>query len=307
MGCGFGVGRGGCFKRAMDLKNLDDKNLLKATAVIAQKERQITVELLRHLREVERRQLYLEIGYSSLYEFTLKELKLSEGSAYRRIQAMRLMIDVPSAAKQMEEGSLSVTTAARVQSALRKAPPDDKEKVLHSVAGKASRELDRELAKHDPRGPREYTRWLNDQEVQLTFSLAKPDFQQLEVLQTLRMHKDVQKTYRVLVTDLVKLGHEKWNPLQRDATSPVKSHRSNPNQVWKTIPPTLRREIWARDQGMCTYKVPGTTKICGSRELVQLDHIQPLALGGKNEASNLRLLCAAHNRARAKETFGDVT
>ncbi|HEY8279858.1 MAG TPA: HNH endonuclease signature motif containing protein, partial [Bdellovibrionota bacterium] len=111
------------------------------------------------------------------------------------------------------------------------------------------------------------------------------------------------KTYKVLISDLVDLGQTKWNPLRCTANSALSSHRVNPHQSWKTIPPTLRREVWARDQGVCTYQSPDTNKICGARDLIQIDHIQPLALGGKNELANLRLLCAAHNRARAEKTF----
>ncbi len=62
--------------------------------------------------------------------------------------------------------------------------------------------------------------------------------------------------------------------------------------------------VWERDGGRCTYKNPDN-KTCASRDLVQIDHIQPLALGGKNELNNLRLLCASHNRRRAEKTFGE--
>src|SRR5262249_2965764 len=149
------------------------------------REREITVGLLRHLREVERRQLYLEIGYPSMYDYVIKELKYSEGAAYRRIQAMRLTKDVPEAEEKMVQGTLSICTAAKVQTALNKLPGEDKSKILSSVEGKSTRETERELAKLDPRGPREYTRWLNANEVQLTFSLDKPNFKMMQELQSL--------------------------------------------------------------------------------------------------------------------------
>jgi 5-methylcytosine-specific restriction endonuclease McrA len=285
------------------LKKLSDHELLKFTARIAQQEREITVNLLQHLQEGERRQLFLDVGYPTLYEYVVKELKFSEGAAYRRIGAMRLVREVPSAAEKLESGKISLCTAAKVQSATKKTPSEDKEKILESVAGKSSRETDRELSKYDPKLAKESTRWINENEVQLSFSLEKLDFQKMQELQSIRSHRDVQKTYRILVTDLVKLGQEKWNPFQRNATSKLKSRCNKEDAAWKTIPPSLRREIWTRDKGVCTFKVPGTDKICGSKDLVQLDHIHPIALGGKNEVSNLRLLCAAHNRARAEKTF----
>ena len=290
-----------------DLKNIEDREFLTRTAEIAKKEREVTVNLLRHLHEVERRQLYLEIGYPSLYEYVIKELKFSEGAGYRRIQAMRLIRDLPEAAEKIVQGQLTLCNASKVQKTMRSAPVEEKLKLVEALEGKSTREADRELAKLDPKGPREFTRWLSQDEVQLTFSLDRPTFSKLDELQSLRTHVDIKKTYKTLVTDLVRLGQEKWNPLRRSVPSAVGEQRVNLHQVWKTVPPTLRREIWQRDKGVCSYKVPNSEKVCGSRDLLQIDHIHPLALGGKNEHANLRLLCAAHNQSRADKTYGPIS
>lgn len=37
---------------------------------------------------------------------------------------------------------------------------------------------------------------------------------------------------------------------------------------------------------------------CGTEEKLTVDHIIPLATGGKNEASNLQFLCEGHQRQR---------
>jgi hypothetical protein len=72
------------------------------------------------------------------------------------------------------------------------------------------------------------------------------------------------------------------------------------------IPIKIRREVWARDQGMCTYKDPQTNRQCRSRFKLQYDHIQPVALGGVTEVHNLRLLCAQHNRWVAIQKLGQM-
>lgn len=44
-------------------------------------------------------------------------------------------------------------------------------------------------------------------------------------------------------------------------------------------------------------EVDGVTgKRCSSRHALEINHMQPLALGGGDGISNLRLLCDAHNR-----------
>jgi len=67
------------------------------------------------------------------------------------------------------------------------------------------------------------------------------------------------------------------------------------------IPAPVRREVWRRDGGCCRYVDPYSGRRCGSRFLLELDHIVPFALGGSAEAGNLRLHCSAHHRLRHRE------
>jgi len=70
------------------------------------------------------------------------------------------------------------------------------------------------------------------------------------------------------------------------------------------VPKAVKTFIWKRDEGRCTYLDPITQKKCNSRFQIQIDHVQPLALQGKTEIKNLRLLCAQHNRFVAIQKFG---
>jgi hypothetical protein len=56
------------------------------------------------------------------------------------------------------------------------------------------------------------------------------------------------------------------------------------------IPEDVRRAVFRRDGGRCA--------MCGSAELLQFDHIIPVALGGASTPENLQLLCAPCNRAK---------
>ena len=66
----------------------------------------------------------------------------------------------------------------------------------------------------------------------------------------------------------------------------------------RAIPTHIRRYIWKRDQGRCTYLNHQSKKQCGSSHFLQIDHIHPFALGGNSDPENLRVLCASHNRYR---------
>lgn len=95
---------------------LSSSELLARTKTLVLEERRATVALIEHLEEIQTRLLYAELGYSSLWEFATRELGLSEGAAQRRIQAMRLVRDVPEAKEKIESGLLSLSNAAKVQS-----------------------------------------------------------------------------------------------------------------------------------------------------------------------------------------------
>ncbi|MBS1985747.1 MAG: hypothetical protein JST16_16435 [Bdellovibrionales bacterium] len=48
------------------IRALKDSELLLATKALAQKERAVTMDVLRHLQEIERRKLFADLKYPSL-------------------------------------------------------------------------------------------------------------------------------------------------------------------------------------------------------------------------------------------------
>ena len=61
---------GGLFMNT-DLKQLSNTQLLSETKKLVQKERQINVLVLQHLQEIEKRKLYLDRGFPSLFEHNI--------------------------------------------------------------------------------------------------------------------------------------------------------------------------------------------------------------------------------------------
>jgi 5-methylcytosine-specific restriction endonuclease McrA len=45
-------------------------------------------------------------------------------------------------------------------------------------------------------------------------------------------------------------------------------------------------------------------KRCEETIRLNVDHIKPVARGGSNDITNLRLLCAKHNQLQAEKIFG---
>jgi hypothetical protein len=83
----------------------------------------------------------------------------------------------------------------------------------------------------------------------------------------------------------------------------VATMNSSPVPARSAIPITIQREVFARDK-CCQYQYSSTGKCCGSHWQLQVDHIQPVWADGTNDLTNLRVLCAKHNRQIYKQQSG---
>ncbi len=97
----------------MNLKHLTDRTLLIDTNALVSKEREFLTKILHHLKEIDKRKLYSDLGYSSLFDYCVRELGYSEGNAHRRIQTCRLLAAMPEIEKKIENGSLSMSNISQ--------------------------------------------------------------------------------------------------------------------------------------------------------------------------------------------------
>src|SRR5687767_10393669 len=104
----------------MNFSSLSDQALLNKLESLGQAERSTLVTVLHCLDEVERRRLFSELSYTSLFDYCSKKLKYPEDQAQRRIVAMRMMRKVPELESKIETGSLTLTSIGLVQSHARR-------------------------------------------------------------------------------------------------------------------------------------------------------------------------------------------
>jgi hypothetical protein len=296
----------------ISIKKLSDEELLSKIQNLVENERKLNIEILHHLAEVESRKLYLARGYSSLFEYSVKELSYSESAAYRRISAMRLLKDIPEVEQKIINGAINLSTAAQVQTFLKAEKKQnisyDKSKkldLLSSVEFKSSRVVERQLASLNPElRLLEKVRPISENESELRLVIDDELKNKLQELKFFLSHIHPNMNYRGLIAYLADLGLKKFSSRKFiDNSSSASQRPATPtpevnNVVSRFIPVVTRNKIWQRDKGCCSYIDPVTKRKCNSRYQIQIDHIIPFALGGKSLEGNLRLLCAAHNRYR---------
>jgi 5-methylcytosine-specific restriction endonuclease McrA len=89
---------------------------------------------------------------------------------------------------------------------------------------------------------------------------------------------------------------------QRLGAKPA-SAKAAPRAGGRGIPKALRRFVIERDSSRCAF-VSADGHRCESTRRLEIDHIQPVALGGETKPDNLRLLCRAHNQHEAERVLG---
>lgn len=98
-----------------------------------------------------------------------------------------------------------------------------------------------------------------------------------------------------------KLGAITRTPRARGVSTrrPCKTDRK------RYVPARVRRAVWERDAGQCTF-VGQTGHRCKAQRFLQFDHIDPVARGGKATVDGMRLRCRTHNQYEAEREFGSA-
>ena len=69
------------------------------------------------------------------------------------------------------------------------------------------------------------------------------------------------------------------------------------------IAAAVRRFVWERDGGQCTFKAADGTR-CTARDRIHFHHDEPYGLGGDRGPENIKLMCATHNGYMAELDYG---
>jgi 5-methylcytosine-specific restriction endonuclease McrA len=291
------------------------------------------MKVLQLLREVEADQHYLAMGYPTLFEFAINELGYSAGSAHRRIQGMRLLKTLPEMEEKLEDGSLSLCVAAKTQSFFHqedrkrreegqaKVSAESKREIVQSMFGASARQCEAKLAAISPESviPHEKERSVAAGKTLIQFVADDELLAKLEKLKGLLAHQNFEGRYDRLFEILADLALKKLDPEQKPQKK-VKPEieGSDPHQEEATagiptvekaaivsrsryVPASIKRAVWNRDGGRCTFRDPATGRQCESRHALQLDHIKPYAWGGETSQSNLQLRCSQHNAYTAQQ------
>ncbi len=305
----------------MNLQNISDQDLVLRLEKLTRTERKITHVILLHINEVDSRQLYAGLGFESLYAYLTKGLFYSESAAYRRLQAARLLKTMPEVAEKIESGALNLSQLTQVQKCLKeenkkglKVGTEKVQEILNTLQHKSILESEKILAfefKQPVKGW-ESVKPQQDESVRLELTFSKVQFEILQQAQSLLSHLCPAGSWNEVLTTLAqkfnqsKLGKEpKQDNVSQNNTDATKAEMTSQSSA-QTYRPYLsvrtKRRLLAKAHHQCEFVNPLTGRKCSSRHQLQIDHRQPLALGGSHNEFNLRVLCRTHNIYEARKS-----
>lgn len=136
---------------SVDISRLSAEELWARLIELAKIERGATCDLVETLAETDRRGLYKDHSYVSLFECCVHKLGFSEAAAYRRIRAARSLKLFPPIGPLLRQGRLTLESIALLHPFLK---DPDAAALVSAAAGKRIWEVERLIASRRTEEPR---------------------------------------------------------------------------------------------------------------------------------------------------------
>jgi len=208
---------------------------------------------------------------------------------------------LPASVRKLPEPAKQAPASGLPQVAFHQVVRPDASRMLGEppIAPSTPRRTTSERGEIEPLGAERY---------RVQFTADRALHEQLQELRTLMRHQvpdgDLGKILaRAVAVLLAQVSKRKFaeTPNPRPARPAV-----SPNEIAsRHIPAAIRRAVWRRDAGRCSYVSAGGRR-CDSREFLEFDHVEAWTWTRAHAIAGITLRCRAHNPLRARLDFGEA-
>ena len=311
-----------------DVATLSDEDLEKSLLAISFQGHRLLAAQLVHLSEIEHRRRDLEGGYSSLYDYCTRRLRMSNGEAFRRITACRILRRFPIMLEPIARGELNLCTIVLLRDVLTDANVED---VVRHASEMTTRQVEDLVAQLAPKphvpsriralpvapppnevmpfvapeearpAPKQTQRVepLSEQRHRIEFTASTALRRKIERIADLMRHSNPKGDLEVIFDRAADLLLAQ---LEKQRLGKTKRPRKSAGKE-DGISQAVRRAVFERDGEQCTFESEDGRR-CPATTFLELDHVDAHANGGPDTVENLRVRCRPHNKLHAEKTFG---
>ncbi len=270
------------------ISKLNNKELDQKIKSLARAENRLLALVIEHIKEADRRKLYLDFNYPNLYDYLVKECGYPGGSAQRRIDAAKLLAVEPKLKAKIESGEINLSQTTLLQKAFReknKTTLEQKRSLIAKISDMTVADTQVLISKELDIKIKEQTKVTHqkDGSVRLEVTFTQEQWESLQKAKDLASNATQSNDLGTLIKYL--------------------SDRFIKQKEGSAATMAVKKQVLQRDQ-CCQHKDPYTQRLCGSRWNLHIDHIKPKWAGGTDDLENLRVLCQKHNHHIYRQQAG---
>ena len=301
---------------------------------VADRYKKSVFELIEILQTLDAHKTFREYECSSLYDYSIKRLGLSEDVAYNYIAVARKAIEVPALKKEIQDNRITMSKARKIIPVLTE---KNKSEWLGLASTLTSKDLQQKVAEANPKkAVNERLTYVTGKRLKLELGVSGEFETKLKRVQDLVSNsKRSAASYEDALEAALDLFLEKRDPAQKarrfaakislaevraetiETASTVKAEESGKEKSAEDSNTALRpvsrrvenasfirrKQIAAqtnhhlnlRDQGRCTHHDSHGNR-CANTRWLDRHHRVPVAVGGDNSIGNLVTLCSQHHQ-----------
>lgn len=254
-------------------------------------------DLVSALQEVENKRVFIHQGYTSLFNYSVQALGLSESVTANFITVARKAREIPALQRAIQAGELSVSKARKITPVLMR---ENQAEWVRKAQTLPTRELEQEVARAAPaQAVAERVKFVSEDRLEFRTGISRRLRDKLLRVQDLESQRvsrpaSLEETLEALA-DLYLKAKDPVRRAERALTRSSNAGACVTVTRTQVIPAAVRHRVYLRDQGQCTHR-DSDGRRCGNRRWIDLHHILPRREDGPNTAENLTTLCSSHHR-----------
>ena len=247
-------------------------------------------DLITILQELDQHKTFRHYHCTSLFDYCLKHLKLSEANTSNFITVARKAKEIPELKRAIQEQNLSVSKARKITAVITAQNADE---WLSKAKTLPKNQLEKEVAKVSPKSATpEKAKYVTEDRIYLQLGISEKTFTDLKRAQDIESQKSHKAaTMENILEEALKLYLQKNDPVQKAErlAKPIQEHVPGTRQ----LSAQTKHNVNKRDQGQCTHQDQNIR--CSNKRWTDIHHQIPLSQGGSNDLDNLTTLCWAHH------------